>query len=250
MIKTLSSHAKDPSKKLKPVPREKDEDNIHWLSRNLPAGKLTTLVMVGGKSQTAFRLRVAQSQLRDDLVPSYWSHAFMVESVKNLAESPVHEISLEPRSGFGFPPPGNAVQTGTLGRYGDPGHYPNIVVLGVPVKPAEAMKSLERFKKQRAVLDAVDLLVRWLSYVWAVGRSGNPLLDGFGIPSAAMLEIVFGAAGYDLTPGLESRSSCPEAIWQAAKWWHEYYERDKRPALTGAYFTPHSIFEEPDEKKS
>ncbi len=25
-------------------------------------------------------------------------------------------------------------------------------------------------------------------------------------------------AGVDLTPGLASEASCPEAIWQAAKW--------------------------------
>jgi hypothetical protein len=50
-----------------------------------------------------------------------------------------------------------------------------------------------------------------------------------------MLEIVFGAAGFDLTPGLESRASCPEAMWQAAKWWHEYYERENRAGLVGAY---------------
>ena len=29
----------------------------------------------------------------------------------------------------------------------------------------------------------------------------------------------------ELTPGLASRSSCPEAIWQAAKWWQEFYEK-------------------------
>ena len=95
--------------------------------------------------------------------------------------------------------------------------------------------------KQRAVLDAIDLIVQWLAYVWGVARSANPLLDGLGIPSAAMLEIVIGASGFDLTPGLESRSSCPEAIWQAARWWHEYYTGQKKSGLTGAYYTPHEI---------
>jgi hypothetical protein len=188
--------------------------------------------------------------LRHDLVPSYWSHVFLVKPRKNLAVSPLHEISLEPEAGFGFPPPTNSVQEGKLRRYRDSNQYPNIAVLGVPVTQKEVEKALKRFEMQRAVLDAVDLVVRWLAFAWGVGRSGNPLLDGLGIPSAAMLEIVFGAAGFDLTPGLESRSSCPEAIWQAAKWWHEYYQRDNRPALTGAYFTPHSIFEESAEKKS
>jgi hypothetical protein len=30
-------------------------------------------------------------------------------------------------------------------------------------------------------------------------------------------------AGLELTPGLSSQSSCPEAIWQAAKWWYQFY---------------------------
>jgi len=42
-----------------------------------------------------------------------------------------------------------------------------------------------------------------------------------GMPSAAMLETAYATNGFDLTPGLESRSSCPEAIWQSASWWHE-----------------------------
>ncbi|MEK6410435.1 MAG: hypothetical protein AABN34_26225 [Acidobacteriota bacterium] len=167
-----------------------------------------------------------------------------MKTAKNVTASPVYEISLEPQAGFGFPTPTNGVQKGKLSHYRDPARYPNIATLGVPVPEKEVLKALERFQMQRAVLDAVDLVVRWLAFAWGVAHNGNPLLDGQGIPSAAMLEIVFGAAGFDLTPGLESRSSCPEAIWQAAKWWHEYYQRDQGVALTGAYYTPHSNFEE------
>lgn len=251
MINILSSRAKAPSAGFTgPVPRNEGEDNISWLARNLPAGDVTHLVLVGGKSLTAFRLRLAQAHLRHDLVPSHWSHVFLLKPSKNLAASGVVEISLEPERGFGFPTSENAVQMGKLKGYRDPVRYPNIAVLGVPVAQKEVMNALDRFQMQRAVLDAVDLVVRWLAFVWGVSRSGNPLLDGQGIPSASMLETVFGAAGFDLTPGLESRASCPEAIWQAAKWWHEYYERDNRPGITGSYFTPDSIYDEPDDKKS
>ena len=250
MISILSSQAKSPSRQVNEVLRGKEEDNIGWLSRNLPAGDLTQLVLLGGKSQMAFRLRLAQAHLRHDLVPSHWSHVFLLRAAKNFPSSTVIEVSLEPERGFGFPAPVNAVQKGKLGQYRDPGRYPNIAVLGVPIAQEEVMKALDRFQMQRAVLDAVDLVVRWLAYSWGVARSGNPLMDGLGIPSAAMLETVFGAAGFDLTPGLESRSSCPEAIWQAAKWWHEYYERDNRPGITGAYYHPDSIYDEPAEKKS
>jgi hypothetical protein len=49
------------------------------------------------------------------------------------------------------------------------------------------------------------------------------LLYSKGIPSAAFVEAAHSLAGVELTPGLSSSASCPEAIWQAVKWWHEYY---------------------------
>jgi len=242
MINIISSNAASPSRALSEVARKDDEDNLQWISRNMPqVGEQTSLVMVGGKGPASFRLRVAQSHIRHDLAPSYWSHVMMLgKPSKNPGSTTVYEISLEP-AGFGFPPPENGVQTGKLNQYRDPKIYPNIAILTAPVPQKDVMEALARFKMQRAVLDAVDLIIRWLSYVWGVSRSGNPLLEGQGIPSAAMLEIVFGAAGYDLTPGLESRSSCPEAIWQAAKWWHEYYEAQNRSPLAGSYYVGHSL---------
>src|SRR5262245_30102501 len=219
MLQIISSHASSPSKGLKEVARKSSEDNIDWLMRNLRGDEGTSIVMVGGKSQTSFRLRAAQSQIRHDLLPSSWSHVMLLgKTGKNPPQTRVYEISLEGPNGFGFPPPTNGVQTGKRGQYRDPNEYPNVCVLKVQVSNDEVMKALlERFQMQRAVLDGVDLMVKWLGYVWGVGRTGNPLLENAGIPSAAMLEVVFGAVGYDLTPGLESRASCPEAIWQDRK---------------------------------
>ena len=243
MINIISSNAAAPSDLLKEVDRLKAEDNLQWLARNAPTvDDEVILVMVGGKSPAAIRLRVAQSHVRHDLVPSHWSHVMLLgKAAKNPASTPVTEISLEPTQGFGFPPPTNGMQKGKLGQYRDPEEYPNIAVLKVPITQKAVLNALDRFQRQRAVLDAVHLVIRWMEYVWGVARSANPLLDGIGIPSAAMLEIAIGAAGFDLTPGLESRSSCPEAIWQAAKWWHQYYEDQKRSPITGAYHTEHVL---------
>jgi len=251
MINIISSNARSKSDSFDEVNREEDEDNIQWLSRNMPtASDQTLLVMVGGRSHSDFRLRIAQSHVRSDLAPSCWSHVMLLNITgKNLASTKVTEISLDPLPGFGFPTPNNGVQEGELARYASAAKYPNIAVLRVPVARDEIDKALVRFKMQRAVLDGVDLIVRWLAFVWGVSRSGNPLLDGFGIPSAAMLEIVVGAAGFDLTPGLESRSSCPEAISQAAKYWHEYYEDQNKVALSGSYYSPDQIFEPPIKEK-
>jgi hypothetical protein len=251
MLNIIQSEAKVCNPEFKKVKRIVDkkniEDNIKWILRNLPVGDtVTRLVMVGGNDAMSFRLRVAQSHVRHDLTPSKWSHIMLLGNArKDAALTPVIEISLDPSRGFGFPAPSNGVQDGTLRKYGDPKVFPNIAVLAVPVDPALVLTALERFKMQRSVLDSVDMIIRWLSFLWGVSHSTNPLLEGLGIPSAGMLDVVVGAAGYDLTPGLESRSSCPEAAWQAAKWWYSYYAKQDRSPITGAYWAPHHLL--PDD---
>jgi len=243
MLKILRSDAADRNPRFNPVPRKPKEDNLAWLARTLPSGsKQSALVLVGGRGPCSFRLRVAQSHLRDDLTPSHWSHALLLGNGSGKpGDRRTYEISLEPAAGFGYAPAANAVQEGKLGAYRDEQQYPNIAVITVPVATVELEKHLEKFKSQRAVLDAMELLVAWLAYVWGVGRAANPLMDGMGIPSAAMIEVVVGAAGYELTPGLASRSSCPEAIWQSACWWYKYYEKAKHQRLSGSWCTDHKI---------
>jgi hypothetical protein len=237
MIAIISSTAKTPSPSFVKSPRNPGEDNMQWLSRNMPPEDGNVVcVLVGGTDPIAFRLRVAQSHVRHDMMPSHWSHVMLLDKVaRNLGSTAVHEISLDPPNGFGFPPPDNGVQKGRLNTYRDAKQFPNIAVLKIPVKQKDVREALWRFKKQRAVLDPIDLTVHWLAYLWGVADSPNPLSQRLGVPSAAMLEIVVGSAGYDITPGLESRSSCPEAIWQAAKWWHLYYDEQERKELSGAY---------------
>ncbi len=84
----------------------------------MPSGdNHSILVMVGGKTQTSFRLRIAQSHVRHDLLPSYWSHVMLLgKSAKNLGSTKVYEISLEPPQGFAYPTPNNGVQEGRLGK--------------------------------------------------------------------------------------------------------------------------------------
>jgi hypothetical protein len=243
MIEIISSQAASPNRLLRKVPRQESDDNVQWLRQNLETPEeYTHIVLLGGTSTTSFRLRVAQSHVRHDLVPSYWSHAVLLGKIaRNTGATPIYEIALEPLQGFAFPPPTNGLQRSRLSQYRDTRLFPNIALLRVSVSQQETLDALESFQRQRAVLDAVDLMIRWLAYVWGVARSSNPLLDGYGIPSAAMLDIVFGVVGYDLTPGLESRASCPEAIWQAAKWWHEYYEGQNRLALSGAFHVGHEL---------
>jgi len=58
--------------------------------------------------------------------------------------------------------------------------------------------------------------------VWGVGSAANALQQNKGPPCAAFAEAVMSITGLELAPRLSSQSSCPEAIWQSAKWWYQF----------------------------
>ncbi|MEV6637852.1 hypothetical protein AB0M54_44710 [Actinoplanes sp. NPDC051470] len=251
MLKILSSTAAAESSSFDRSRRRDGEDNVQWLVRNgLNREDGTLVLLIGSRGHLPFRLRVAQSHLRHDLTPSYWSHVALLGPVgDDPASTTLYEISFEPPAGFAVPTTTNGLQRGRLGTYEDAVHHPNIALLRLPVAAevwqapttAGQISVLERYQKQRSVLDATELLLEWLAFLWGVGHAGNPLLDGRGIPSAAMIESLLNAAGYDLTPSLESRASCPEAVWQAAKWWHPYYGDRNAAPIEGFWHTGHKI---------
>lgn len=243
MLASRPSDAATKNPELKRAVRKAGETNLQWLSRQLGDTDLQGwIVLIGGRSLVDFRLRVAQSHLRDDLVPSHWSHTAVISGsggkVKGVQDFTIHEISLEPISGFRNVPKTNAVQESTLSRYDDPKQFPNIACISFPADPKHVEKGVQKFRKQRSYLDSGALIIEWLAFAWGAGQAGNPLLREMGIPSAAFVESVFNIAGTELTPGLSSRASCPEAIWQSAKWWHKFY----KSAATSSGAAPQGIF--------
>lgn len=245
MIRMSASKSLLANEELIQFERREGEDNIEWVRRALECTNLKDsigVLLLGGRSTTDFRLRAAQAHARADLNASYWSHLALIEvNDQDPASSVVHEISLSPPAGFGFPPVNNALQKNSLRTYASAQHYPNIGVLRLPdtVKTESIKEGLRQFALQRPSLDAVELLVAWLAFAWGVGSTPNPLLSGMGIPSASMVEAVISFAGFELTPGMPSRSSCPEAVWQSAKWWHDYYKDQQKSPLTGCWWVGH-----------
>ncbi|MCP3061143.1 hypothetical protein LXT21_20390 [Myxococcus sp. K38C18041901] len=261
MSNTRSSPAKTKNPLLAERPREQPLDsNLDWLKKHgessAKSPQSLALLLLGGTGPDDLRLRVAQSHVRHDMTPSSWSHVVMMEpSPRGLTERTAREVSLTPPKGFAFPPRTNGLQVANLETYADPQRYPNIAVLHIPL-PADpegeakglptplehVQQMLGAFPFQRGVLDVVQLITLWLPFVWGVGATPNPLLEGHGIPSAAMVEAILAAAGYDISPSVSSRASCPETIWQAARWWHDYLAREGAPgAIQGAYTAPHSL---------
>ena len=200
MLNIIASPATTPNPDFKQTKRIKNESNTTWMERNLKtlAGQEgakghTYLVLLGGRMKADFRLRVAQGHLRHDMSPSHWSHVALLQGSGPTKQGALWEISLEPKGGFGYPPSDNGVQSGYLKNYASAHQYPNVAVMRLPVKLSDMRKMLQRFKRQRADIDCVELTLLWLAYVWGVGRAGNPLLDGYGMPSAAFIEALASA---------------------------------------------------------
>ncbi|GAA5166299.1 hypothetical protein [Viridibacterium curvum] len=212
----------------------------------------TYVVLLGGSDTMSFRLRVAQSHIRNDMLPSYWSESILVE-LKGASVSKanaIHVPLLQPE-GPEFPTRSNGVRVRSLRDYADPQRYPNIAVIALPVAQAEILKRVEAFRNSKSTLDALEHVLRWLAFCWGAAATPNPLHDNYGFPSACMLETVFAAANLDLTPGLEARASCPEAIWVAARFWQDYFEAFRGAVPQGRYWTPHAYaITEPDDGKS
>jgi len=215
VIPTRESPATDSNTLLVKTETRDPPSNLTWFR----AGRRRRgIVLLGGTSLTDFRLRVAQSGLRDDLTPSYWSLCGLLLDTKGTFLSvPLQpaEVSSVPRD--------NAVQECSLADFDDPDAWPNIAVLSFTREPEAVVRQARLLGRRRSIIDLPELVLAWLGFAWGVGAAGNPLQAGRGLPSAAYVETAHALAGVELTPGLSSSSSCPEAIWQAVKWWHDYY---------------------------
>ncbi len=221
------------------LPRQQQETNVEWWERaraQIAASDGAAILLIGGRDVAHFRLRAAQSVARNDLSPSHWSHAALVTHVDKAwsRRTAVHEIALAPKAGFGWPPERNAMNRGTLADYADALMFPNVALIAVPCASSEVQRQLKAFERKPLEVDGVRLLVDWLGYLWGARDERNPLERSVGMPSAVMIEAVIGAAWRDLTPGLATLASCPEAIWQAAKHWSQYHALTTPPAGAAA----------------
>lgn len=213
--------------------------NFAWLEST---GYRDGVLLLGGTSIVDFRMRVAQSELRQDLLPSFWSTCGLLIDGKVLMTARVDAISNSSarveRNGL------EAVALDAESSYGDPALYPNIAILQFTDEHAAIREHVARIGQERNIVDLLAQVVAWLGYCWAVGGSSNPLMHGHGIPSASLVERAHGLAGIDLSPGLPSASSCPEAIWQAARWWYEAYDgvEPSSKSKKEAAFTPRGAY--------
>jgi hypothetical protein len=207
------------NKSIKEVSARAGESNLDWLKRAAAGADLAgAVILIGGSDLAHFRVRCAQSRLRSDMLPSFWSLAGVLVNDRSFfsVTLEVEDVSRVPQT--------NGVRRCRLSDYADPKWFPNVAVLRFTDSVRPVTDNITRVERQRSVIDLPSHLLPWLAHVWGAGAGDNPLVAGYGLPSAAFVETVFGLSGIELTPGLSSSSSCPEAIWSTALWWHDFYE--------------------------
>src|SRR5919109_4216172 len=121
MISIRYSSETKPNDLLQNTPANPDEANGSWLSR---VRATEGVILLGGSSLADFRIRVAQSLLRGDMLPSFWSLAGVLIDGQTFASVPLNlgiDISEVPRS--------NGVQACRIKDYDDPERFPNIAVI-------------------------------------------------------------------------------------------------------------------------
>lgn len=246
VMQQTRSRASGPNPGFTALSRHDGEGNLAWGERAVRAmgtggqQDWSYVVLLGGSDVMSFRLRVAQSHLRSDMLPSLWSEALLVVLADDsVARADAIHVPLLQPDGPGFATRSNGVVRRALADFDDPARFPNVALIALPVSQAKLLERVELFRKSRSTLDALEHVLRWLAYAWGTAGTPNPLHDNFGLPSACMLETVCAGASFDLTPGLQARASCPEAIWVAARYWQDYYQEFSKVAPTGRFFTPH-----------
>lgn len=241
--------------------RRRGERNSAWVHRMIddigshdPA-LWSHLLLLGGTDQLSFRVRIAQSPLRPDLLPSYWSEAALLlpDATQPTWTADIVQVPLLQPAGGEFATGRNGVVISPLADFNDAARWPNIALMAIPRPLADIRTAIAQFCRGRDELDALSHVLRWLAYVWGTERPCNPLHDHIGLPSACLLEAAFARQQFDLTPGVEPSKSCPEAIWASARHWHQYYaatagEGGRVPACR--YCTDHEmpISEAPGER--
>lgn len=238
MIKqTLSvqSRVKSDIKKLK---RTKAETNTKWLVRAYDSFKLDNraqwsfIVLAGGKDVASFRIRVAQSHLRGDMLPSFWSECalFSVQD-GDFASAEFFNLPLFQPANASYAPTRNGLIKLALSALSDQKTLPNIALLAIPVPQEKVLASIKEYEKSRVSYDAIENILPWLAYVWGAGNAENPLMQQIGFPSAMMLNQVFAANGFDLAPSVNASLSAPETFWSGAKHWQDYYSKTQQNGL-------------------
>lgn len=244
MIPILNSDTQSPSNLLIEAKRGSGQSNVKWLQEHICKKKgYLNLILIGGMTLADYRLRIAQSHLRDDMSPSSWSNIIMITKIeKDFEKTGLIEIPLELDRVFDVSIDNNGVnEQNTIKAFSNSKKYPNIAVISFKCDVEKIEGAINIYKKNRGNNDSYELILKWLGFIIGVGKSSNPLFEGYGIPSAVFAETIVNSIGFELTPGLPNTTSSPEAIWQSARWWNDFHKTREEVGISGYYSRSHEI---------
>ena len=189
------------------------------------------ILLVGGNDWRSMALRRAQSALRFDRRPSYWSHAALVLdwNERDPSASWGVEVSLEPEPPSTHVPEHNGVTTFRLARYLDRTRWVNLCVAALVVDDAQRATAILRGMREAALephrrgvrFPLWDWLAAWTRYSYASETSVSPLHENVPMPSAALVELALDAAEIAAAPGATDLDTSPETLWCTVRHWHD-----------------------------
>lgn len=214
------------------------EPNLEWLKCAYHSFALENvadwsfIVLAGGKDVASFRIRVAQSHLRGDMLPSFWSEcAFFKIEQGDFSTASFFNLPLFQPATASYAPTRNGLIELPFKQLPTQKDYPNLALLAIPVAQEKIVASLDEYRKSRVSYDAVENILPWLAFVWGAGNAVNPLMQHKGFPSAMMLNQIYAANGFDLAPGVNANLSAPETFWSGVKHWQDYYSKTQENGL-------------------
>ena len=146
------SSATSANQAIKKTTPKRGQGNAKWLASRVQPG---AVVLVGGASLEHFRLRVAQSHLRHDLLPSFWSLAGVAATSTSFLTVPItiRDASTVPVT--------NGVESVRFSEIDDAARYPNVAVIhfAEPSAPIVAERPPADGATQRARPPVVDAAV-------------------------------------------------------------------------------------------
>ena len=215
-MRISSQEEQNDRKKLK---AKRDE----WISMDqLEHAETVHVGLVGGSDLASIAVRQAQSILRFDKRPAYFSHAFIFSGYgRSIWECPV--VNADPRQ-----PEKNGVRKASADDYADQKKYPNraLISFRFDSKATRKTEILNRAKSPNKSVERVDLwslVTDWQPHIFDSQRHGNPLIHGLSHPGAMFVHWALAAGGIDVTLGAVDPLHAPEHIWAAANWWSERY---------------------------
>lgn len=238
MIKQTLSTQTSVDSDIYAMARIKRAANLDWLKRAYESLALEQLadwsfiVLAGGKDVASFRIRVAQSHLRGDMLPSFWSECALFKIHNgDFASAGFFNLPLFQPATATYAPTRNGLIELPFNKLPTQKDFPNLALLAIPVAQEKILASLAEYQKARVSYDAVENILPWLAFVWGAGNATNPLMQQIGFPSAMMLSQIYSANGFDLAPGVNAHLSAPETFWSGVKHWQDYYSKTQQNGL-------------------